>query len=119
MIQQEMLKYQSLDTELFKIERDLRKNQYYIKRKELKISLQKCEEQIARLEQKTVDLRNQLSVANQTLQKIGEVIDEHNRELADIEDRDELNYMSKKLAEQLDLLSAAEKDLKFLPKARM
>lgn len=48
MIQQEMLKYQSLDTELFKIERDLRKNQYYIKRKELKISLQKCEEQIAR-----------------------------------------------------------------------
>lgn len=112
MIQQEMLKYQSLDTELFKIERDLRKNQYYIKRKELKISLQKCEEQIARLEQKTVDLRNQLSVANQTLQKIGEVIDEHNRELADIEDRDELNYMSKKLAEQLDLLSAAEKDLK-------
>lgn len=112
MIQQEMLKYQSLDIELNRIERDLRKNQFYVKRKEIKAALQSSEEQLARLEHKTLDLRNQLSAATQTLQKITAVIDEHTKEIADIEDQDELNYMSKKLDEQLALLSATEKDVK-------
>lgn len=112
MIQQEMLKYQSLDIELNRIERDLRKNQFYVKRKEIKAALQSGEEQLARLEHKTLDLRNQLSAATQTLQKITAVIDEHTKEIADIEDQDELNYMSKKLDEQLALLSATEKDVK-------
>lgn len=112
MIQQEMLEYQSLDSELNKIERDLRKNQFYVKRREWKGALQKAEEQLARLEQKTVDLRNQLAQATQNLQKVNAVIDEYTKEMADIEDQDELNYISKKLDAQLDLLSATEKDIK-------
>ncbi len=112
MIQQEMLQYQTLDIELNRIERDLRKNQFYVKRKEIKVAIQSGEEQLARLEHKTLDLRNQLAAATQTLQRITAVIDEHTKELADIEDQDELNYMSKKLDEQLALLSATEKDVK-------
>lgn len=112
MIQQEMLQYQTLDIELNKIERDLRKNQFYVKRKEVKAALQAGEEQLARLEHKTLDLRNQLSSATQTLQKITAVIEEYTKELADIEDQDELNYMSKKLDEQLALLSTTEKEVK-------
>lgn len=112
MIQQEMLKYQTLDIELNKIERELKKNRYFLKRKEVKAALQAGEDQLARLEQKTVDLRNQLASATQMLQKISAVIDEHTKELADIEDQDELNYMSKKLDEQLALLSNTERDVK-------
>lgn len=112
MIQQEMLQYQTLDRELNRIERDLRKNPFYVKRKELKFALQKGEEQLARMEQKTMDLRNQLIAANQSLQKIAAVIEEHTKEIADIEDQDELNYMSKKLDEQLELLSNVEKEIK-------
>ena len=44
MIQQAMLEYQSLDSELNKIERNLRKNEWYLKRREMKITLQKAEE---------------------------------------------------------------------------
>lgn len=112
MIQQEMLEYQSLDSELNKIERDLRKNQFYVKRREWKGALQKAEEQLARLEQKTIDLRNQLAQATQNLLKINDIIDEYTKEMADIEDQDELNYISKKLDIQLESLSAVEKDIK-------
>lgn len=112
MIQQEMLNYQALDSELNKIERDLRKNEFYIKRKQWKAALQQAEEQLARLEQKSVDLRNQLTQTSQTLQKIGEIVDEYIKLMSDIEDQDELNYISKKLDTQLDALSQAEKEMK-------
>lgn len=113
-MQQEMLKYQTLDSELNRIERELRKNQYYIKRREVKAALQKGEEQLSRLDQKTIDMRNQLLLANQNLQKINAVIEEHTKEIADIEDRDELNYMSKKLDEQLSALLNMEREVKQL-----
>lgn len=112
MIQQEMLEYQSLDSELNKIERELKKNEFYVKRKQWKGALAQAEEQLARLEQKTVDLRNQLSLVSQNLQQIGKIVDEYTKEMADIEDQDELNYISKKLDLQLDALVAAEKELK-------
>ena len=112
MIQQAMLEYQSLDSELNKIERNLRKNEWYLKRREMKVALQKAEEQLARLEQKTVDLRNQLAQVGEKLQKINAVIDEYTKEMADIEDQDELNYISKKLDTELELLSATESELK-------
>lgn len=112
MIQQEMLEYQRLDSELNKIERELRKNPHYVKRKELKAALQKGDEQLSRLDQKTMDLRNQLALATQNLQKISAVIDEHTKEIANIEDQDELNYMSKKLDEQLAQLANVEKEIK-------
>lgn len=112
MIQQEMLEYQSLDSELNKIERNLRKNEAFLKRRELKVALQKAEEQLNRLEQKTVELRSQLTQLSTGLQKINAVIDDYTKEMADIEDQDELNYISKKLDSQLELLSNTEKELK-------
>ncbi len=112
MIQQELLQYQTCDSELNRIERDLRKNQYFIKRKEVKATLQKSEEYLSRLNQKTADLRNQLAIASQSLQKIEDVIEEHTKEITDIEDQDELNYMSKKLDEQISQLAAVEREIK-------
>ena len=112
MIQQEMLEYQRLDSELNKIEKELRNNPYYVKRRKLKDALQQGDEQLSRLDQRTMELRNQLAQATQNLQKITAVIDEHTREIVDIEDQDELNYMSKKLDEQLALLASVENEIK-------
>ena len=112
MIQQEMLQYQSLDGELNRIERELRKNENYIKRRQYKALRQECEDNLTKLDAKAAELRSQLAVAKQSLAEISEVIDEHSREIADIADGDELNYMNRKLSEQLDQLSQVEKDIK-------
>lgn len=112
MIQQEMLQYQSIDSELNRIEKELRKNDGYIKRKQYKALSQECEDNLARLDAKAVELRGQLATARQQMDKINAAIEEHSREINDIEDVDELNYMNKKLNEQLELLAAVEKDIK-------
>lgn len=112
MIQQEMLQYQAMDIELNKIERDLKKNESFVKRKEMKLALQKGEEQLTRLDQKTLELRSQLERANQTLSKLGDIIEEYNKQLPDIEDQDELNYLNKKLDGQLEQLAALEREIK-------
>lgn len=112
MIQQEMLQYQSLDLEQMRIERELRKNENFIKRKQYKAMSQECEETLAKLDAKALDLRNQLAQAQQTVKKITETIDEHSREIDSLEDEDELNYLNKKLNEQLAELNAVEKDIR-------
>jgi len=112
MIQQEMLQYQSLDGELSRIEKELRKNEFYVKRKQYKALRQECEENIAKLDGKAGELRVQLANAKQSLDKITAVIEEHSKEIVDIEDKDELNYMNKKLNEQLESLGLVEKDIK-------
>lgn len=112
MIQQEMLQYQTLDSELNRIEKELRKNEFFVKRKQYNALRKDCEENISKLDSTAADLRVQLANARQSMEKISAVIEEHSKEIADIEDKDELNYMNKKLNEQLDLLSAVEKDLK-------
>lgn len=112
MIQQEMLQYQQLDGELNRIERDLKKNESFIKRRQYKALSQECEESIAKLDARAQDLRNQLALAQQSLQKITEVIEEHSREIDTLEDEDELNYMNKKLNEQLSELNNVEKEIK-------
>ena len=112
MIQQEMLQYQSLDSELNRIEKDLRKNDNFVKRKQYKALSQECEDNLAKLDAKAAELRNQLAFARQQMDKITSAIEEHAKEINDIEDVDELNYMNKKLNEQVELLSAVEKDIK-------
>ena len=72
MIQQEMLEYQKIDRELFRIEKDLREN----------------------------------------VAKITAQIEEYCRAFDEAEDSDELNYIGRKLNEQLDALAAVEKDAK-------
>lgn len=112
MIQHEMLEYQSLDLELNKIERELKNNEIYLKRREKKAALQKAEEQLNRFEQKAVELRNKLASAAQNIKKINEIIEYYSAEINDLEDTDELNYLSKKLESQLALLATAESELK-------
>lgn len=112
MIQQEMLQYQALDSELNRIEKDLRKNENFVKRKQYKALKTECEENLSKLDTRALDLRNQLAIARQTMDKITEVIEEHSKEIEDIVDVDELNYMNKKLAEQLDQLAVVEKEIK-------
>ena len=112
MIQQEMIQYQLLDGELNRIERELRKNDNYVKRKQYKALSQECEENLAKLDVRAQDLRNQLATARQAMEKITEVIEEHSKEIGALEDVDELNYMNKKLNEQLAELANVEKDVK-------
>lgn len=112
MIQQEMLQFQSLDAELNRIEKELRKNEHFVKRKQYKALHTECEENIAKLDAKAGELKSQLAAAKQSMEKIGAVIDEHAKEAADIEDKDELNYINKKLTEQLEQLAVVEREIK-------
>ena len=112
MIQQEMLQYQALDGELNRIEKDLRKNDNFVKRKQYKALSQECEDNLGKLDARAQDLRSQLAQARQTMDKITEVIEEHAKEISTLEDVDELNYMNKKLNEQLAELANVEKDVK-------
>ena len=112
MIQQEMLQYQLLDSELTRIEKDLRKNESFLKRKQYKALWQELDENLNKMDAKAVELRSQLALAKQGMDKITAVIDELSKEITDIEDVDELNYMTKKLNEQLELMSATEKEIK-------
>lgn len=112
MIQQEMLLYQKLDSELYKIESGLKKNDNYINRKKYKALRQECEDNLVKLDAKAAELKSQLAIAKQTLADITAVIDEHMNEIADIADGDELNYMNRKLSDQMDQLAAVEKDIK-------
>lgn len=112
MIQAEMLQYQSIDRELNRIEKELRKNEFFVKRKQYKQLHQNCEDSITKSEGKAADLRNQLAAARQSMAQIVAVLDEYYKEIEEVEGEDELNYMSKKLNEQLDLLAAVERDIK-------
>ena len=107
-----MLQYQSLDSELTRIERDLKKNDNFVKRKQYKALSQECEDNIGKLDAKANELRNQLATARQQMDKVTAAIEEHAKEIHDIEDVDELNYMNKKLNEQVEQLSAVEKEIK-------
>ncbi len=112
MIQQEMLTYQQLDGELNRIERELKKNENFVKRRQYKAASQECEESIARLDARASELKIQLAQAQQTVQKITEVIEEHSKEIGNLQDVDELNYMNKKLNEQISELNNADKEIR-------
>ena len=112
MIQKEMLESQTIDRELNRIEKDLRANEFFVKRKQYKAMHQNCEESISRAEVKAADLKNQLAACRENMAKATKFIEEYCREIEDVEDLDELNYISKKLNEQLDNLAAIEKEIK-------
>ena len=112
MIQQEMIQYQSLDGELNRIEKELRKNDAFVKRKQFKAMSQECEDNLAKLDARAQELKNQLAIAKATMEKITEVIEEHSKEIGALEDVDELNYMNKQLNTQLNELANVDKDIK-------
>lgn len=112
MIQQEMLEYQTLDSELTRIERDLRKNDNFLKRRQYKALSQECEDNLTKLDARALDLANQLAQAREAMGKITAVIDEHFKEIGTLEDVDELNYMNKKLNEQIAELTNLDKEIK-------
>lgn len=112
MISQEMLQYQKIDSELNRIERDLRKSDAYQNRQKFKSLRQEFEDRLIKLDTKAGELKSQLAAAQANLNKISAIIGEHNKEIADIQSEDELNYMSKKLTEQTELLAQAEKEIK-------
>ena len=112
MIQQEMLQYQTLDGELIRIEKELRKNDSFVKRKQYKALSQECEDNLSKLDAKAMELKTQLAQIRQTMDKIGAVVDEHAKEVSALEDVDELNYMNKKLNEQLAELANLDKDVR-------
>ena len=107
-----MLQFQSVDGELNRIERELRKNENYVKSRQYKAMRQDCEDNLGKLDAKAAELKAQLATAKQSMEKITAAIEEHAKEINDIEDVDELNYMSKKLNEQMDLLAAVDKEIK-------
>lgn len=109
-----MLEYQKIDRELARIEKELRENENYLKFKQYKNMRQACEDSIARAESKAGDLKSQLSACHESITKITAQIEEYCREIGEALDSDELNYINKKLNEQLDALAAVERDVKRL-----
>ena len=112
MIQQEMLEYQKIDRELARIEKELRENENYVKFKQYKNMRQACEENIIRAESKAGDLKSQLTSLRESVLKVTAQIEEYCHAMDEAQDLDELNYLNKKLNEQLDVLASIEKDVK-------
>ena len=112
MIQKQMLEYQKIDGELNRIERDLRKSEAYQNIKKYKALRQDYEDTLNRFDAKANELKTKLTQAKQTVAKITTVIQELSNEMSHVESSDELKYMSKKLDEQLKLLSATEGEIK-------
>ncbi len=116
MISQEILEYQSLDGELTRIEKDLRKNENYVKSRKYKALWREIDESLSVLDARTADLHNQLVQAHQTVEKLSASVEEYSKEIENVQDDDELNYISKKLNAQMELLASAEKDVKRIVK---
>lgn len=112
MIQQEMLDYQKIDRELARIEKELRENENYVKFKQYKNMRQACEDSIVRAESKAADLKSQLTSLRESIVKVTAQIEEFCHAMDEAQDTDELNYLNKKLNEQLEILSSIEKDVK-------
>lgn len=112
MIQQQMLEYQKIDGELNRIERDLRKSEAYQNLRKYKTLRQDYEDTLNKLDAKASDLKNKLTQAKQAVAKINAVIEELTNEMTHVESSDELKYMSKKLDEQLKLLSQVEGEIR-------
>lgn len=112
MIQKEMLDYQRLDSELNRIERDLRKNENFVKRKQYKAMTAECEESLTKLDAKSAELRNQLAAANKAIERVNEELDEHIKEFDGAEDVDELNYMNRKLNALITEIGNLDKEIK-------
>ena len=107
-----MLEYQKIDRELARIEKDLRENENYVKLKQYKAMRQACEDNIVRAESKANDLKAQLAPLRESMSKVLALIEEYYKEIEDVENVDELNYMNKKLNEQLESLAGIEKEIK-------
>lgn len=114
MIQKEMLEYQKIDRELARIEKELRENENYVKFRQYKNMRQACEDSVTRAESKASELKSQLTACRESIGRITAQIEEYCHAMDDAQDVDELNYLNKKLNEQLEALSAVEKDVKRL-----
>ena len=112
MLQTEMLKYQELDGQMRKLKNDLEKNEFRLKGKKLNALRQQAEETVAQLDGKAADLNNQLATLQKKYDDVVKHIDEYSKLAEDIQDTDELNYLRKKIATQLDALQSIEKDLR-------
>lgn len=112
MIQQEMLEYQKIDRELLRMEKELRENESYVKLKQYKAMRQACEDNVVRAESKANDLKSQLTSLKDNMSKVLALVEEYYKEIEDVEDVDELNYMNKKLAEQTEALANIEREMK-------
>lgn len=112
MIQQELLEYQKIDRELNRIEKELRENEFYVKRKQYKALHQSCEDSLARAESKANELKSQLAAYRENMSQITALIEEYCREIEEVQDVDELNYMNKKLNEQLETVANIDKEIK-------
>lgn len=112
MIQQQMLEYQKIDGELNRIERDLRKSEAYQNLRKYKTLRQDYEDTLNRLDSKAGELKSKLTQAKQSVAKISSVIDDLTNEMTHVESSDELKYMSKKLDEQLKLLTQVEGEIR-------
>ncbi|MBQ2805412.1 MAG: hypothetical protein IKC52_01130 [Clostridia bacterium] len=111
MIQKEMLQYQQIELQLNKIEKELRQNSAFTDRKRFKALRVESEEKISKMDDQAKALRAQLAVAQTTLSGIAKIVEEHMKEIADIEDEDELKYMTKRLEKHLQKLDATEKEI--------
>jgi len=111
-MQKEMLDYQNFDRELRRIKRELEKNEFRVKGKELKDQRAKIEDEVARLEQRAGDLKSATARLVDLSNEVDRSMAEYEHALSEMQDEGGLNYLKKKIEEQLKELDVAERECK-------
>jgi predicted nucleic acid-binding Zn-ribbon protein len=111
-MQQELLTYQRLDGELRRIKRDLEKNEFRVQGQKSNALRADIEIQLSKLDGKTGDLKVALSNLDKEYTKLSSILADYLDQIGGIADSDEVQYMKRRVAGQLDNVARCERDCK-------
>ena len=111
MKKENLLKYQEIDGQLKKLVTEINQSEESVKGKKLGVFLKESEEKIKKMDKRADEL-------NSLIQKLKANYQQSNEKFAELEegveqaiDKDELNYVAKKLAELTKTIAGIEKEL--------
>lgn len=107
-----ILEYQKLDGTLLDIEKKLKSNES--RKMSLKLSAYKqdAEDRLIKIEAKAGELAQSLTTAIANINAVQAVLEEHLKAVDDMQDMEEVKYLKKKIAIELDTLDGYDKTIK-------
>ncbi len=107
-----ILQYQKLDGTLLEIEKKLKANESRKLSMKLTAYKQEAEDRLIKIEAKAAELAQSLATAIANINAVQIVLDEHLKAVDDMQDIEEVKYLKKKIAIELDTLDGYEKTIK-------
>lgn len=107
-----ILQYQKLDGTLLEIEKNLKTNESRKMSMKLTSYKQDAEDRLVKIEAKAGELSTSLNNAIANINTVKETLDEHIKAVEDLEDIEEIKYLKKKIASELETLDNHDKTIK-------